>query len=208
LERTRILVNKPKGRANIERKYMGAGMRIILMGNLVDCTLKDVEQLLRSYRISDAVVKISGTVTLDDVEDAIFENTIYKPTVIVANKTDVPGAEKAMQELRTSTGGKLPILAVSTARRVDRQLLGRRLFEALDIMRVYTKEPNERRHSQKPFILKSHSTIFGLAKSIHSDFKERFAFARIWSKRLAFSPQKVGSTFELADGDVVEIHLK
>ncbi len=208
LERTRVLVNKPKGRVDIERKYMGAGMRIILVGRLVDCTIKDIEQLLKSYRISDAVVKISGTVTLEDVEDAIFENTVWKPTVVVANKTDLQDAQKALQELRTFIGGKLPVLAVSTAKRVDPHLLGRRLFEALDIIRVYTKEPNERRHSQKPFILKRHSTIFGLAKSIHSDFTERFNFAKVWSKRLAFSPQRVGGTFELADGDIVEIHLK
>jgi ribosome-interacting GTPase 1 len=208
LERTRLLVSKPRGRVEVERKYMGAGMRIILVGRLIDCSIKDIEQLLKSYRISDATVKISGTVTLDDVEDAIFENTIYKPAVIIANKTDVQGAEKALQLLRTFVGGKLPILAVSTARRVDRHLLGRKLFEALDVIRVYTKEPNEPRHSQKPFILKKQSTVFGLAKSIHSDFKERFSFAKVWSKRLAFSPQKVGGSFELADGDVVEIHLK
>lgn len=208
LERTRILISRPMGRVEIERKYLGAGMRIILVGRLVDCTIKDIEQLLKSYRITDAVVKISGTVTLDDVEDAIFENTIYKPAVIVANKTDLPGAEKALQRLRTFVGGKLPMLTISAAGRVDNLSLGRKLFEALDVMRVYTKEPNERRHSQKPFILRKQSTIFGLAKSIHSDFKERFSFAKVWSKRLAFSPQKVGGSFELADGDIVEIHMK
>ncbi len=208
LERTRILLSRPKGRVEIERKYMGAGMRIILVGRLVDCTVKDIEQLLKSYRISDAVVKISGTVTLDDVEDAIFENTVYKPAVIIANKVDLKGTQKALGQLRTFVGSKLPILAVSSASRLDSQLLGRKLFEVLDIMRVYTKEPNEREYSRRPFILKRHSTIFGLAKSIHSDFKERFSFAKVWSKRLAFSPQKVGGMFELADGDVVEIHLR
>ncbi|HVO85573.1 MAG TPA: GTPase [Candidatus Eisenbacteria bacterium] len=207
LERFRILVSKPLGRVEMERKYMGAGMRIILVGRLIDCTMKDIEQLLKSYRIADAVVKISGTVTLEDVEDAIFENTIYKPAVIVANKTDLQGTEKALQQLRTFVGGKMPVIAVSASGRVDRMLLGRKLFEALDVMRVYTKEPNERRHSEKPFILKKRSTIFGLARSIHSDFKEKFSFAKVWSKRLAFSPQKVGGAFELADGDVVEIHM-
>ena len=51
--------------------------------------MQEVEDLLRNYRINDAIVRISGEVKLDDVEDAIFETTIYKPAVIVANKLDM-----------------------------------------------------------------------------------------------------------------------
>jgi ribosome-interacting GTPase 1 len=47
-----------------------------------------------------------------------------------------------------------------------------------------------------------------LAKNIHSDFSKRFSYAKVWAERLVFSPQKVGSTFVLEDGDVVEIHVK
>jgi ribosome-interacting GTPase 1 len=47
-----------------------------------------------------------------------------------------------------------------------------------------------------------------LAKRIHSDFYEQFSYAKVWSKRLRFSPQKVGGTFALEDGDTVEIHTK
>jgi hypothetical protein len=86
--------------------------------------------------------------------------------------------------------------------------LGETLFSTLSLMRVYTKEPNKREFSKKPFILKRDSSVYDLAKSIHSDFKENFSYARVWSKRLAFSPQKVGTTFILKDGDSIEIHLK
>jgi len=47
-----------------------------------------------------------------------------------------------------------------------------------------------------------------LAKRIHSDFYEHFSYAKVWSKRLRFSPQKVGGSFILEDGDTVEIHMK
>jgi hypothetical protein len=33
-------------------------------------------------------------------------------------------------------------------------------------------------------------------------------YAKVWSKRLRFSPQKVGGTFALEDSDTVEIHMK
>jgi ribosome-interacting GTPase 1 len=208
LEKARILVSKPRGRVEIDRRFMGAGLRIILIGVLVDCNMKDVEKLLRSYRIADAVVKISGEVTLDDIEDAVFQSTIYKPAIIVANKIELKGSEAALKHLKSFAGSKLPVTAVSCERRYGLESLGAALFSVLGIMRVYTKEPNQKDYSRKPFILKRGATVYGLAKDIHSDFKERFGFAKVWSDRLVFSPQKVGATFALADGDVVEIHLK
>ncbi|MCJ7763428.1 TGS domain-containing protein, partial [Candidatus Bathyarchaeota archaeon] len=180
----------------------------ILVGKLVDCTMREVEALLRSYRIADAFVKISGEVSLDDVEDAIFESTTHRPAVIVANKLDLPGAEANLRLLKTYVGGKIPIVAVSCEKRLGLEKLGGALFEALGVMRVYTKEPGDRAFSEKPFTLKKGATLLDLAKSIHTDFTRDFAFAKVWSKRLAFSPQKVGLGFVLEDGDVVEIHVR
>lgn len=208
LEKARILTSRPRGRVEVQRKYMGAGLRIISMGTLVDFNIKDVEELLRTYRISDAVVKITGEVVLDDVQDAIFETTIYKPAIVVANKVELSGSQSALRKLKTFVGHKLPIKAISCERRLGLEDLGATLFETLGIIRVYTKEPSQKEYSRKPFILKKGAIIYDLAKDIHSDFKERFGFAKVWSKRLVFSPQKVGASFALADRDVVEIHLK
>jgi len=208
LEKARVLINRPKGRVDIDRRYAGSSLRIILVGKLVDCTMREVEALLRSYRITDAIVKISGEVTLDDVEDAIFESTTYRPAVIVANKLDLPSAEANLRLLKTYAGGKIPIVAVSCEKKIGLEKLGSALFEALGVMRVYTKEPGDRAFSKKPFTLKKGATLLDLAKSIHTDFMRDFAFAKVWSKRLAFSPQKVGLGFVLEDGDVVEIHVR
>jgi ribosome-interacting GTPase 1 len=208
LEKARVLVSKPKGRVDINRRYAGASLRIILVGKLVNCTMREVEKLLRSYRITDAIVKISGEVTLDDVEDAIFESTTYRPAVIVANKLDLPSAKANLRLLEAFVGGKTPVVAVSCEKRLGLEKLGGALFEALGIMRIYTKEPGDRAVSNNPFTLKKGSTLHDLARSIHTDFERDFAFAKVWSERLAFSPQKVGLSFVLEDGDVVEIHVR
>jgi hypothetical protein len=208
LEKARILLSKPKGRAEIERKYMGAGLRIILVGLLVDCSMRDVEELLKSYRIADAVVRISGEVTLDDVEDAIFGSTVYKPAIVVANKAESKGSEASLNLLKAYVHSGVPIRAVSCERRIGLEHLGPALFDMLGIIRVYTKEPSQRQHSNKPFVLKKGASVYHLAQDIHSDFRERFGFAKVWSDRLVFSPQKVGPTFVLADRDIVEIHLR
>lgn len=208
LEKARVLVSKPRGRVDIDRRHAGTALRIILTGKLLDATMKEVEALLRSYRITDAIVKISGEVTLDDVEDAIFESTIYKPALIVANKLDCKGSAAGLRALERYVGGKLPIIAVSCELRQGLEKLGAALFKTLDIIRVYTKEPAAKTYSPKPFTLKRGATLADLAKSIHGEFVKNFAFARVWAKRLVFSPQKVGLGFALEDGDIVEIHVR
>jgi small GTP-binding protein len=208
MEKARILVSKPKAQVEIERNFMGFGLRISIMGKLVDCNFKDVEELLRSYRVVDAFVRISGEATLQEIEDAVFESNVYKPAVIIANKIDLKGADGKLKLLKAHVQNNLPLIATSSMDCTGLEKLGETLFSMLNIMRIYTKEPNEKEYSKKPFILKKGSTIYDLAKYIHSDFKENFNFARVWSKRLAFSPQKVGALFALQDGDIVEIHLR
>ena len=208
MEKTRIITSKPRARVEIERKHVGAGLRIIVVGRLINCNLRDVEALLKGYRILDGVVKIYGETTLDDVEDAIFESTVYRPAVVVANKADTSEAQIRLRELERFVGKQLPIIPVSCKTSFGLDRLGDEIFKALEIIRVYTKEPSHRQHSPKPFILKKGATITDLAKQVHSDFIERFAFARVWSKRLAFSPQKVGSAFILEDKDIVELRTK
>lgn len=208
LEQARVLIRKPKAKIEIERKFMGAGLRVLVIGRLIDCTLSEVEELLRSYRISNAIVKIYGEATLDDIEDAIFESTIYRPAIIVANKLDKPQAVEKLKLLQKFVGDKLPVLPVSCVTRQGLNTIGKELFETLNIIRVYTKEPSQKRPSEKPFILKKGATVADLARHIHSDFSKKFSYAKIWAKRFVFSPKKVGPTFLLEDGDVVEIHLR
>jgi ribosome-interacting GTPase 1 len=208
LGKARILTRKPKAKVEIERKYMGAGLKIVTLGRLINCTSKELEQLLKSYGIRNATIKIQGEAAIDDVEDAIFEATTYKPAIIVVNKTDVPNANERLGELKELTREKTKILPVSCKAKTGLTELGSEIFEMLNIIRIYTKEPNERIPSKNPFTIRKGSTILDLAKLIHSDFYKQFSYAKVWSERLRFSPQKVGGTFALEDGDTVEIHMK
>jgi ribosome-interacting GTPase 1 len=208
LEKSRVLVSRPSGRVDIDRRHAGAALRIILVGKLLDCSMQDVEDLLRSYKITDAIVRISGEVRLDDVEDAIFETTTYKPAVVVANKLDLEGAAANLRLLKQYVNGRLPVVAMSCELKTGIDELGKALFDSLGIIRVYTKEPGMRVHSDHPFALRRGVTINDLAKNIHKELAQNFMFAMVWAKRLPFSPKKVGLGFMLEDGDVVEIHTR
>ena len=208
LEKARILTRKPRARVEIERKHVGAGLHSILFGRLIECTMQDVEALLKGYRIRDAIVKIHGEATLDDVEDTIFESTVYRPAIIVANKADTVEATRNLDELKAFLGNKYTLLTISCRSPFGFEKLGAEIFGALAIIRVYTKEPAKKEPSPKTFILKKGATVADLAKLIHTDFYRRFSFAKVWAERLRFSPQKVGTSFVLEDKDIVELHAK
>jgi ribosome-interacting GTPase 1 len=206
LDKAKILTKKPKARIEIEKKHMGAKLKFIVLGRLIDCSVKDLTRLLKSYGIRDATIKIRGEASLDDVEEAIFEGTTYRPAIIIANKADRLEAAEKLEELKKAAGNDVKLIIISCATKDGVEELGSEIFDMLDIIRVYTKDPNKRDASARPFTIQKGSTVLDLAKRIHSDFYTQFSYAKVWSKRLRFSPQKVGGSFSLADGDTVEIH--
>lgn len=84
--------------------------------------------------------------------------------------------------------------------------LKRKLFEALDIVRVYTKHIGKEAVLADPVILPKGSTVLDAAESIHKDFAANLKFAKIWGPG-KFDGQRVQRDYELLDGDVIEFHM-
>ena len=208
LEMARLLIKKPRAKVDIKRKHMGVGLRIFIIGKLVGATTKDVEALLKSYGIKNAIVKIYGNAELDDVEDSIFESVVYRPALVVANKLDAEGAHENLKKLREFIEERLMVVPISCETGEGLNDLGIKIFRCLEIVRVYTKEPDNKDPSPEPFILRKGSTIAKLAKDIHSDFFKSLSYAKVWAERLPYSPRKVGLSFVLEDKDIVEMHVR
>ena len=113
LEKSKILTRKPRARIEIERKHMGAKLKFIVLGKLVDCSVKDLTRLFKSYGLRDATIKIRGEATFDDVEEAIFEGKVYRPAIVLANKADHPLAAERLEQLKKAVGNELKIVVVS-----------------------------------------------------------------------------------------------
>ena len=210
LSNARILITKPKGRVEIERRSSG-GIQIAIMGKLVNATLDDVRLLLHSYRIYHALVKIYGEVSLSDIEDAIYENAVYKPAVIVLNKIDLidKNSIKALiNRIRGIVGTDIPVIAVSAIKGIGLKELGKILFEITGIIRVYTKQPNDDKPSDRPLILRKGATVLDAAKAIHSALYKRFKYARVWGPSAKYPGERVGGDHILMDRDILEIHVK
>jgi len=206
LEDSGVSLKKPEGRVEITRERAG-GIKVVIMGELVDGDVEDVKKLLRAYRIHSATVKVFGKVTMDDIEKAILGANQYKPSVIILNKADLPGAEKKVEEFLSQYDGDAPVLVVSAKEKTGLDKLGPTFFDVLELIRVYTKKPNGPK-ADKPLILRKGATVEDVAKSIHSRMLEGFKFAKVWGPSAKYPGERVGLDHEVADGDVIEIHYK
>lgn len=207
LEDFHILVKEPRGRVVLESYRAGKqGIRITLMGRLVGATADDVRKLLESYRIFSAHVKIYGEVTLDDVEQSIFEDIVYRPPVIFINKADAASSIEGIRELEEKYP-EIPVILGSALEGRGLERIGSAIFSSLKLIRVYTKSPNSP-PSPKPLVLKRGATVYDVAMSIHKDFVDKFLYARIWGRSANYPGEKVGMDHQLEDRDIVEIHIR
>jgi len=137
-------------------------------------------------------------------EDPGFGET-RKAALLVVTGQDRPGSSENLQILEALLDRPWPTLPVSVVDGQGLDELGRRSFEALEIIRVYTKQPGKAADRDKPFTLPSGSTIAELSRTIHNDVLENLKFARIWGEHV-FDGQTVQREHTLEDGDVVELH--
>ncbi len=129
------------------------------------------------------------------------------PTLLVANKRDLdpaPGEVEALEELLDLS---LPAIATSAETGEGLDEIGPFLFRHLGIRRVYTKTPGKPPETDKPFTVREGDTVLDVARLVHKDIAESLRFARIWGREV-FDGQQVGPEHVVADGDIVELHMR
>lgn len=141
---------------------------------------------------------------LDDLADRRLALS-PEDTLIVATKADLPGAAEALPYLEAEYGGRFPLVAVSAVTGLGLEELRQRLFQALDIVRVYTKTPGQPPDMTQPVILRRGDTVEEVAASIHKDFLRHLKYVQVWGSG-KFSGQRVPRGYQPQDGDVVELH--
>jgi uncharacterized protein len=128
----------------------------------------------------------------------------YLSAVLVVTGCDRAGARDDLAVLDELLGEAWKPVGVSTVTDEGLRALGDRTFDALEIIRVYTKEPGEDPDMTRPFTLPRGATVSALARAIHADVAGRLKSARVWGPS-AFDGQRVTGDHPLEDGDVVEL---
>jgi ribosome-interacting GTPase 1 len=130
---------------------------------------------------------------------------IQLPTLLLANKSDLAPDPEEVAVLEELLAIDFPTLRVSAETGLGLGELAPWLFEALAVVRVYTKAPGKEPERDRPFTVRCGDTVLDVARLVHKDIAESFRFGRLWGSGV-FDGQQVGADHPVADGDVVELH--
>jgi hypothetical protein len=130
---------------------------------------------------------------------------VSRRALVVVTGLDRSGGAEGVALLDEWLERRWPLLPVSCATGAGLEDLRRRTYQALEVIRVYTKQPGKPPDRATPFTLDRGATVGDLALRIHKDLGAAMKFARLWRPG-AFEGQTVQRAHVLADGDVVEIH--
>ncbi|KAH7104741.1 developmentally regulated GTP-binding protein, partial [Auriculariales sp. MPI-PUGE-AT-0066] len=160
---------------------------------------KAIRMVLSGYKIHNADVMIREDVTIDEFIDVVIGDRKYIPCLYVYNKIDAISLEQ-MDKL-----AREPNTAVISCE-MDLNLDGlvQRIWEALGLVRVFTKKRGQHPDLTDPVCLRTGSTIEDVCNGIHRSLTANFKYGLVWyGKSARFNAQKVGLLHQVRDEDVV-----
>jgi len=203
LEGFGIRLNKRAPAITIKKKPKGG---VTISKNTTMTHLDDdyIRAILHEYKISNADVMFDCDATEDELIDAIEGNRKYVPCLYALNKID----EITMEELDIID--RIPhYVPVSAHKEWNLDGLVEKIWEYLDLIRVYTKPKGQIPDYNAPVVLpRMTSLIEDFCNRIHRSMLQQFKTAMVWGVSVKFSPMKVGKDHKLQDEDVVQIIKK
>jgi len=125
--------------------------------------------------------------------------------LVIANKCENTRDRETLEVLKEFFSAQLVFFPVSLLHDpASVEELRGRIFQLVEVIRVYSKKPGESPDLERPFVLKRGSTVYDLASAIHKDIACNLKTARIWGSA-KFDGQRVTVDHKLEDTDIVEI---
>ncbi|MDY6776638.1 MAG: GTP-binding protein [Candidatus Nanohaloarchaea archaeon] len=160
-----------------------------------------IREVLEDRGYLNASIVLREDVTLERLVDALSNNREYMPSLKALNKADQLDRERRKKLEERFPGA----LFVSAETGENLEELKDRLWDGLELMRVYMKKPGEDPDRGEPLIVERGSTVGDVLERLAGDFS-RFKHARIWGDSADFPEQRVGEEHVLRDEDVVELN--
>jgi len=137
----------------------------------------------------------------------IVADDSWERCLLVLNKTDVEAARERLTILEEFIPPGLDKMRVSSLNGRGLDDLKQEVFSRLHIIRVYSKIPGKAPDMKAPFVIPRGSTILDFASAVHKDLARDLEKARVWGSA-RFDGQAVPQDYQLADGDIVELHVQ
>ena len=132
-------------------------------------------------------------------------NAMGKKAFCICTKSDI-AKEGSFENLKKSCKYPFGFIRISAEEFEGLEELTLKMFEMLEIIRVYAKPPGKPADMKEPFTLPIGSTVMDLATHIHRHMAENLKSARIWGTGV-HDGQSVHLNHILHDKDIVELHF-
>jgi ribosome-interacting GTPase 1 len=173
---------------------------LLLLIDLTEDPISQMDILLKE--LNEMRIGLAGKGPLPSVESG----WACLRALVVGNKSDAKNAMGAYQSLETHFRDVFSILPISAREGMNSDELKKEIYQALDIIRVYTKVPGKEPDLMEPVILKKGSSVGDVAASVHKDFVAKLRYAKIWGSG-KFDGQMVKRDYLVTEGDVIELHI-
>jgi ribosome-interacting GTPase 1 len=126
--------------------------------------------------------------------------------LIVGNKNDLADSSRNWERLLSQYARLFPLVSISAKERRGLDEFKEAIYQALNIIRVYTKTPGSKVDLIDPMVLEKGSTLEEAAEALHKDFYQNLKYAVVWGSG-KYDGQRVSKGHVLKDGDIVEFHI-
>jgi len=198
-----LRLNKIKPDVKIVKCSHG-GIRVASTLKLTKIDEETIKSICKEFRVMNADIVLRTDIDADEFIDVLEGNKKYIPSITVVNKIDLATdkqVERVIKELKAD-------LAISAKDKIYIEQLKELIFEKLDLIRIYLKEPGKEADMKIPLIISRNSKIEDLCNKLHKDFVAKFKFCKVWGKSSKFPGQRFMLDHKLQDRDVIEIHLR
>ncbi|KAJ3361954.1 developmentally-regulated GTP-binding protein 2 [Allomyces macrogynus ATCC 38327] len=202
LEAVGIRVNKRRPNVYFKVKT-GGGLSINATCKLTKINEKMVYHILHDYRIFNAEVLIREDITVDEFIDVVLGNRKYINCLYCYNKID----SISMEEL-DAIAREPNTVVVSCEMDLNLEYLVDKMWEHLNLTRVYTKKRGEYPDFDGGLIMRAGATIEHVCHAVHRTLRDNFRYALVWGTSAKHNPQRVGLAHVVQNEDVVQIVKK
>jgi hypothetical protein len=105
---------------------------------------------------------------------------LHAPDGAGGDKVDDDASDIRLEIAREEFGTRFPLVVASAERGDGLDVLRKALYDALGVMRVYTKQPGKPADMTNPFTPPVGSTVADLAGKVHRDLEDAVKSARVW----------------------------
>lgn len=202
LEAVGIRLNKRRPNIYFRTKAAG-GIAFTATCKLNHMDEKMAKNIMQAYKIHNADIIIREDVTVDEFIDVIVGTRKYLPCLYCYNKIDSISMEELDRLAREPN-----TVVVSCEANLNLEHLKDRIWESLDLIRIYTKRRGEYPDFSDGIVMRRNSNIEHVCHNIHRSLPDVFKYALVWGVSAKHQPQKMGLQNPVADEDVIQIIKK